>query len=154
MARNVEQLIADAIERAVAQFGEAQASQQQQLAETLGGVLLQGARPAYFGPLFATTTTSALPQGLGDGMLAHSPGAVVGICIRETGVGNGVVRLHDGPDSNAPVIWTQRVTNGGGFAGPLAGNAGVAFVNGLFLEVVQGTAAVIEGCVYIRAAEF
>jgi hypothetical protein len=143
-----DEQIAELAQQLANQWQEALAVAQTQLAETVGGVLLRGARAVQFGnPTPVVSTTG------GDLMLARSPGAIVGIDIRETGVGNGVIQLHDGYDISAPIIWSGRVTNGGTLFGPLAGNAGVFFSQALLLEVVQGTAASITGAVYLRGSE-
>lgn len=106
------------------------------LAESLNGVLLRGAR--------------SVPVGLAQGATARatsSGGRLVGWSLRETAGAVAVVRLYDGRSTDAPLV---AVANLAASASDTTWLGGVSLTEGLFVEVMSGA---VEGAVYLGAAE-
>jgi hypothetical protein len=118
---------------------------QTDLTETLGGVLLRGARPVQVGTADGATTRAAT-----------SPGRLVGWSLRVPAFSTnpGVVRLRDGQDATAPIVAVVNLPAGQGNTSWLA-PGGISFQYGLYVEIVTGggVETAIEGAVYLGAAE-
>lgn len=118
---------------------------QTDLAETLGGVMLRGARAVQVG---VTTGGTVRPS--------TSPGRLVGWSLRVPAfaTGPGVVRLRDGQDVNGDIIAAINLPAGQSTTKWLA-PGGISFQYGLFVEIVTGGGVEtgIEGAVYLGAAE-
>lgn len=117
---------------------------QTDLAETMGGVLLRGARPVQIG-----TATDATTR------VSSSPGRLVGWSVRTSAFATdpGAVKLHDGTDANGPIIAVINVLEGTSNTVWMA-PGGVSFQHGLFVEILSGAGlTTVEGAVYLGAAE-
>lgn len=117
---------------------------QTDLADTLGGVMLRGARPVQIGTAAG-----------GTARVSTSPGRLVGWSVRIPALGAlpGVLKLHDGQDASGDVIAVINLPAGGSNTTWLA-PGGVSFQYGLFAEIVTGgVEPAIEGAVYLGAAE-
>jgi hypothetical protein len=116
---------------------------QSDLAESIGGITLQAARPV---TLTLGTSTGSLLSGVG--------GRLVGWSIRESGGVNPlVIRFRNGCDNQQPIIGEAYAP-----AGQVAAQwmpPGVSFTEGLYLEVVTGAglSGSLEGAVYLGAAD-
>lgn len=116
---------------------------QTDLAQSIGGITLQAARPH----------TLSLGTATGS-QLSGVAGRLVGWSIRESaGVNPLVVRLRNGADASQPIIAEVYAP-----AGQVSNQwmpPGVSFTEGLYLEVVTGTglSTSIEGAVYLGAAD-
>lgn len=116
---------------------------QSDLAQSIGGITLQAARPVTL--TLGTATGSAL-SGVG--------GRLVGWSVRETGGTNPLVlRFRNGTDADQPVIGEAYTP-----AGQVTSQwfpPGVSFTEGLFLEVVTGAglSTSLEGAVYLGGAD-
>lgn len=142
--RRLEAFSADLVQGAIAQIGESQAQLQTQLSETVGAVLLRGAR---YVSINSKTATSA-----GDLMLAHSAGRLTGISLVETGGAAPITLvLHDGADAGAPVVGAWKLAANGAQTGTLALQGGVFFGQGLFMELIG--AGILLGAVYIGGSD-
>jgi hypothetical protein len=107
------------------------------VAETLGGIMLRGARPVEI---------TAVPT-----LLSGSPGRLVGWSIHETSGSSGFnIRFRNGTDAAQPLIACSTGTAGATDTKWL-NPGGVSFTEGLYLEFVAGTS--VEGTVYIGAAD-
>lgn len=116
---------------------------QTDLAQSIGGITLQGARPV----------TLTLGSSTGS-VLSTVGGRLVGWSIRETGGVNPLVlRFRNGGDSGQPVIATAYAPAGQVTAPWMP--PGVSYTEGLYLEVVTGTglSTSLEGAVYLGAAD-
>lgn len=115
---------------------------QTDLTETLGGVMLRGARPVQVGTAAGGTMRPT-----------SAPGRLVGWSLRETGgTAAAVVRMYDGRDATAPlvaVVTLSQGTSGTDWLSP----GGVSLTEGLYLELVGGLSQLVEGVVYLGAAE-
>jgi len=81
--------------------------------------------------------------------ISVSAGQLGGYSIRETsGTGVATVRFHDGVDAGGDILMPIQLAAGESARDWLMPH-GIAFVNGLFCEVVAGT---IEGAVFIGPA--
>jgi hypothetical protein len=110
------------------------------LAETLGGIMLRGARPV---------SLTVLPT-----LLSGSPGRLVGWSLHETGGTNPfVIRFRNGGDSAQPLIACTTAAASG--VDTRWFTSGISFTEGLFIELVTGgsLSTSVEGTVYIGAAE-
>lgn len=118
---------------------------QTDLAETLGGVMLRGARPVQVG-----TADGGTPRA------STSPGRLVGWSLRVPAFSTnpGVVRLRDGQDASGAVLAVVNLPAGQSNTTWLA-PGGVSFQYGLFVEIVTGGSVEsgVEGAVYLGAAE-
>jgi hypothetical protein len=117
---------------------------QTDMAETLGGVLLRGARPVQIGSASGATTRAAT-----------SPGRLVGWSFRVSTLATdpGVVQLRDGFDVTGDVIAVVVIPPGRDAQQWLA-PGGVSFQQGLFVEVLSGAGlSVPQGAVYLGGAE-
>lgn len=86
-------------------------------------------------------------SGVGQ-VLSSSAGRLAGYTLRETAGAVATVRIHDGFDATGDLLATVAL--------PAAGSAdqwlmphGVAFVYGIWVEIVTGT---VEGAVYLAPA--
>ena len=117
---------------------------QTDLAETLGGVMLRGARPVQVASADGGTLRPT-----------SSPGRLVGWSLRETsGAAPAVVRLHDGRDANAPLVGVVSLPQGSDRSAWFA-PGGLSLQEGLFVELVVGggLSQAVEGAVFLGAAE-
>ncbi|WP_367575277.1 hypothetical protein [Streptomyces griseoaurantiacus] len=117
---------------------------QTDLAETLGGIMLRGARPVQIGTADGATVRAST-----------SPGRLVGWSLRVPAFSAdpGVVRLRDGQDANGAVLAVVNVAAGKSETVWLA-PGGISFQYGLYVEIFSGTGlASVEGAVYLGAAE-
>jgi hypothetical protein len=117
---------------------------QTDLAETLGGVMLRGARPVQ---VLTTTGGTARPLS--------SPGRLVGWSMRETsGAASAVIRLYDGRDNTAPLVASFSLSQGSDKQAWFA-PGGISLQEGLFVEAVAGggLSQAVEGAVFLGAAE-
>jgi hypothetical protein len=117
---------------------------QTDMAETLGGVLLRGARPVQIGSANGATTRAAT-----------SPGRLVGWSLRVSTLAAdpGVVQLRDGIDVNGDIIAVVTIPPGRDAQQWLA-PGGVSFQNGLFVEILSGAGlSVPSGAVFLGGAE-
>jgi hypothetical protein len=115
---------------------------QTDLAETMGGVLLRGARAVQVGT-----------AGGGTQRATSSPGRLVGWSLRETvGTQAGVVRFYDGRDANGLLVATVALPQGSDRQAWFA-PGGISLTEGLFVEFVGGLSQTIEGAVFLGAAE-
>ncbi len=109
------------------------------LAESVGGVLLRGARVVQIGTAAGATarpTTAA--------------GALVGFSLRETtGTTDATVILRDGADSAAPLVAVVQLAPGESVR-DWFGPGGLGVSEGIYVHVSAGT---IEGAVYLRGAD-
>ena len=110
---------------------------QADIAESLGGVMLRGARPVPIG-----TAPGGSPHPL------TSPGRLVGWSVRETsGADAAVVALWDAREAGSrPLAY---ISLAGGASDTRMLSPGVSVVDALFVEVVSGA---VEGVVYLGAA--
>lgn len=115
---------------------------QTDLTETVGGVLLRGAR--------------SVPVGTANGGTMRptsSPGRLVGWSLRETvGTQAAVVKLYDGRDNAAPLVGTVSIPQGSDRMAWFS-PGGISLTEGLFVEFVGGLSQTVEGAVYLGAAE-
>jgi hypothetical protein len=117
---------------------------QTDMAETLGGVLLRGARPVQIGSANGATTRAST-----------SPGRLVGWSMRVSTLSAdpGVVQLRDGFDGNADIIAVITIPPGRDAQQWMA-PGGISFQNGLFVEILSGAGlAVPQGALYLGGAE-
>ncbi len=117
---------------------------QTDLAETVGGVLLRGARPVQIG-----TATGATP------LVSTSAGRCVGWSMRETtGVNPAVVRLWDGRSNEGDLVACVNLGNGASNTQWMA-PGGFSFQHGLYVEVIAGGGLSddVEGVVYLGGTE-
>lgn len=115
---------------------------QTDLTETLGGVMLRGARAV---PIGTATGGTQRPTS--------SPGRLVGWSLRETvGTQAAVVRFYDGRDASAPLVATASLPQGSDRMAWLS-PGGISLQEGLFVEFVGGLSQTVEGAVYLGAAE-
>jgi hypothetical protein len=142
--RRLEAYSAELVAGAIAQIGESQAELQTALSETVGAVLLRGAR-------YVSINSKSAASG-GDLMLAHSSGRLTGVSLVETGgVQPITLVLHDGSDPSAPVVGAWKLAAGGAQTGTLALQGGVFFGQGLYMELI-GT-GVLLGAVYLGGSD-
>jgi hypothetical protein len=116
---------------------------QTDLAQSIGGITLQAARPH----------TLTLGSATGS-QLSGVAGRLVGWSVRETGGVNPLAaRLRNGADNAQPII--AEIYAEAGKVDTKWLPPGVSFTEGLYLEVVTGTglSTSIEGTVYIGAAD-
>lgn len=120
--------------RIARKIDEATVATQAGIAETVGSIMLRGARPV---PVFANT-----PQ------LSHSAGTFVGWAIRETsGVNPALVYLLDGAD-DAGIVIVPIALAPGESTRDWFGDSGINFgERGLRLRIAAGA---IEGAVFLR----
>lgn len=147
MNTEIRELLAELVDRQAQQMAYGLAQAQQQMAQSLNGVLLKGALPVAL-PL------AGLGAGFGgDPMLARSPGCIVGWNLREiVGTAKVSANLHDGYDASAPIVATVELNASLSSTGPLTSNpGGVFFSVGLFLEII-GT-GVLGGVFYLRGTD-
>lgn len=107
---------------------------QTELAQSVGGVLLRGARVAQI-------ESGRRPMTAG--------GALVGYSIRESAGAAAVVNLRDGPDAAGQLVATVALAANAAetvWFGP----GGLNLANGLFVEIATGAAV---GAVYLRGAD-
>jgi hypothetical protein len=117
---------------------------QTDLTETLGGVLLRGARPVQIGSADGATTRPAT-----------SAGRLVGWSLRVSTLATdpGVVQLRDGADANGSVIAVIIIPPGRSEQHWMA-PGGISFQNGLFAEILSGAGlSVPQGAVFLGGAE-
>lgn len=117
---------------------------QADLAETLGGVMLRGARPVQIGTADGGTMRPT-----------SAPGRLVGWSIRETsGANPALVRLYNGRDFAAPLVACITPATGKADSQWFA-PGGISLTEGLAVEFVSGAglSTAIEGTVYLGAAE-
>lgn len=143
----IRELLSELTDRFAQQMAYGLAQAQQQVAQSLNGVLLKGAQYAALPPAGLTAAST------GDLMLARSPGCLVGWNLREMGNASKVsCNLHDGYDISAPIVATVEMNAGLSSTGPLSSNpGGVFFSVGLFIEVI-GT-GVLGGAFYLRGTD-
>lgn len=80
-----------------------------------------------------------------DGAIGSAgPGTFAGIVVRETGASTAEVRVYDGTDNTGTLLDAVKLTSGQVVAGH---GIAVAFVTGLYVDVVSGTVA---GTVFVR----
>jgi hypothetical protein len=112
---------------------------QTDLAETLGGVMLRGARPVQVGGAAGSTPRPTT-----------APGRLAGWSLRETsGTVAAVLRLYDGRDAAAPLVACISVPMSG-TANHAWPGAGISLQEGLFVEIVSGA---VEGAVYLGSSD-
>ncbi len=116
------------------------------LAESVGGIVLRGARPVAIG---VTSGATRRPT--------QSPGALVGYAIRNRDTVSAVtvsVLFHDGHDENADVILTVTLAPGESVR-DWFGPGGINLSTGLFITYVDdlGNPGDIDGSVFLRGAE-
>lgn len=119
-------------------------SMQTDVAETLNGVLLKGARPAPFG---------VVDSSLGVVRLTSSAGRLVGWSLREFGgVNPAVIRLRDSRDTSGTIVSVITLAANGAQNQWI--HPGVSFVDALSAELVTGAnlSASVEGAIYFGAA--
>lgn len=117
---------------------------QANLAETLHGVMLRGARPVQIGQASGATS-----------LVSTSAGRFVGWSVREsTGANPAVLRLWDGRNNEGHLLACINLSNGGSNTTWLS-PGGVSFQYGLYVEIISGTGLSddVEGAVYLGAAE-
>lgn len=107
---------------------------QTELSQSVGGVLLRGARVAQI-------ETARRPMTSG--------GALIGYSIRENGGVAALVHLRDGPDAAGDLVCTLALAAGES-AQAWFGPGGLNIGQGLFVHVETGSVA---GAVYLRGAE-
>lgn len=109
------------------------------LAETVGGTLLRGAR--------------AVPVGLAAGATTRpttAPGALVGYGIRNlSDVAAATVLLRDGSDAAGDLVMPLELAPGES-ARDWFGPGGIGLSQGLYVDVAAGS---VDGAVYLRGAE-
>lgn len=111
---------------------------QADLAQSLGGVMLRGARPV---PLGTAANSSSRPTS--------SPGRLVGWSVRETsGAAAATVRLFDGRDTSGTLLATLQLTSGQSHQNWLGGS-GVSITDALYVDITGQ----IEGSVYLGAVD-
>lgn len=110
---------------------------QTDLAESLNGVLLRGARPVQIGTAAGATNRPT-----------SSGGRLVGWSIRETtGTTPAVLRFYDGRGSDAPLVAVANLAGGGSATHWLG--SGISLTEGLYVDITGA----IEGAAYLGAAE-
>ncbi|MEU0788019.1 hypothetical protein ABZ341_41635 [Streptomyces sp. NPDC006173] len=117
---------------------------QTNLAETVGGVLLRGARPVQIGSANGATIRASV-----------SPGRLVGWSMRVSTLATdpAVVHFRDGQDANADLIAAVVVAPGRDAQQWLA-PGGISFQNGLFVEILTGAGlSTPQGAVFLGGAE-
>jgi hypothetical protein len=117
---------------------------QADLAQSLGGVMLQGARPVAIG---------SAPGGSQRPL--SSPGRLVGWSVHETsGTGSAVLRIWDGRETNTRLVAILSVP-----AGQAVDNVwispGVSITDALYVEILSGggLSTTVEGVLYLGAAD-
>lgn len=134
-------------EKATAEIDYVRWLQQMQtdLTETLGGVLLRGARPVQIGTADGATVRAST-----------SAGRLVGWSVRVSlfATEPGGIKLRDGQDANAPVIAVINIPAKESVTEWMA-PGGISFQNGLYVEILSGAgvSATVEGCLFLGAAE-
>jgi hypothetical protein len=112
------------------------------VAESIGGVMLRGARPV---PL------TVLPT-----VLSGSPGRLVGWSLRVPVFSSnpGVVKLRDGRNADGDLIAVINLPAASSVTEWMA-PGGVSFSNGLYVEIATGAGLEtgIEGAVFLGAAD-
>ena len=117
---------------------------QTDLAESVNGVLLRGARAVQIGTAAGST---ARPTSAG--------GRLVGWSLREaTGELPAVVRLRDGRSTDDVLVAVVNLGQGASETQWMA-PGGVSLTEGLYVEIVDGAglSVDVEGAVYLGAAE-
>jgi hypothetical protein len=111
---------------------------QADVAQSLGGIMLQAARPVPVGSAPGGTLTPL-----------RSPGRLVGWSLHESsGTNPALVRLWDGREAGAKVLGYVALT--AGQADNKWNAPGVSITDALLIEVVTGT---VEGVVYLGGAD-
>lgn len=111
------------------------------MAESVGGVLLQGARPVPFGGPDGTRRP------------ATSDSTLVGWSLRTSGAVDAVVRLRAGTNADGTLVAIARLGPGEDSQQWL-GPGGVSVPHGLFVQVLPATEEPnVEGAVYLRGSD-
>lgn len=117
---------------------------QTDLAETLGGVLLRGARPVQIGTAEGATIRASA-----------SPGRLVGWSIRTPvfSADPGAIKLRDGDTVDDPVIAVINIPEGQSVTQWMA-PGGISFQHGLYVEILAGAGlSAVEGALFLGGAE-
>lgn len=116
------------------------------VAESVNGVLLRGARVVPVGATTATPFATARP--------AAGPGALVGFSLRNREAGPVTAYLRDGCDAAGPIVAPVQLA-AGATTTHWFGPGGLNLVDGLFLDCPAGADGqkALEGAVYLRGVE-
>lgn len=90
---------------------------------------------------FVTSFTPAGNPGL---ISANSSGLIVGLNLRETAGVATVVRVLDGTDSSAPLIWSAALTASASLSANFPNP--ISYTSGVFVQILSGGA--VEGVIY------